>query len=548
MRRILVFALAALALLGVVAPGAYAQAPAPTFKITGFIDTLMTYGNNTSLIDGDLHRKDSLWYGRNRGRFDIIGEYGKAKAVLGLELDMVFGQAGSNDSTIVNAGGAATTAVTTHFGTDGSFDINTDSRGIIQIKWLYTEFEAPLIPVPTVVRVGAQPFGSAATYKLAAYANGDFPGVNVVSTITPNLKVVATYVAVEERLEGGSAVPGSPGVPLSQLRGDDWAAIFSAEITPFKGLDIKPMYSYFTASGTTSGSARQSRGGISAGAPFQCAAGNTNCAAAGDWRKGLNEDRHTVGIDARWVMGPFSLAPTVMYQFGNRSLIANGLNAAFTDAGVVAGRKYTADLDAWLIDIRGGFQLGPLLLEGMYMYTTGNRARNTTLGTVRYFQPLTTDTSYGGDFGPQLTSLGVDYLNALMESGVPIAYPGVTIGWDKYGRHQIAARGTYALTPTLSFMGGVAVHFTDTAIQIDATPSSAGLVPIFKGTGPNGDSHYIGTEPFGGITWRFAPGIAWDTAGGYIFAGKALDALTNPAHPRDAKDAYIVTTRIRFSF
>ena len=47
------------------------------------------------------------------------------------------------------------------------------------MKWLYTEFEVPLIPVPTVVRLGAQPFGGAATYKLAAYANGDFAGVNV---------------------------------------------------------------------------------------------------------------------------------------------------------------------------------------------------------------------------------------------------------------------------------------------------------------------------------------------------------------------------------
>jgi opacity protein-like surface antigen len=149
MRRTLVLAVAALALLGVVTPHAFAQAPAPTFKITGFIDSLMTYGNNTSLLDGDLHRKDSIWYGRNRGRFDIIGEYGKAKAVLGVELDFVYGQTGSNDSTIVNAGAAATTAVTAHFGTDGSFDLNTDTRGIFEIKWMYVETDLPFMPVAT---------------------------------------------------------------------------------------------------------------------------------------------------------------------------------------------------------------------------------------------------------------------------------------------------------------------------------------------------------------------------------------------------------------
>ena len=95
MRRTLVLALTALALLGVVTPEAYAQAPAtapgapaPTFKITGFIDELMTYSRNVSVVDADLHRIDTIWYGRTRGRFDIIGEYGKAKGVLGLEMDL----------------------------------------------------------------------------------------------------------------------------------------------------------------------------------------------------------------------------------------------------------------------------------------------------------------------------------------------------------------------------------------------------------------------------------------------------------------------------
>src|SRR5262249_15014912 len=155
---------------------------------------------------------------------------GKAKAVLGLEFDMAFGQTGSDDSTIVNAGAAATTAVAVQAGTSGSFDLNTDSRGIPEIKWMYVETDLPLMPVPTVVRIGAQPCGTAANYKLAVYANGDFAGASFVSTIMPNFRLVGTYVAVEERLEGGGAVPGSPGVPLTQLRGDDWAIIIAPEI------------------------------------------------------------------------------------------------------------------------------------------------------------------------------------------------------------------------------------------------------------------------------------------------------------------------------
>jgi hypothetical protein len=55
-----------------------------------------------------------------------------------------------------------------------------------------------LIPVPTVARIGAQPFGSAATYKVGTYATGDFAGLNLVTTITPNVKLGFTYVQVEE--------------------------------------------------------------------------------------------------------------------------------------------------------------------------------------------------------------------------------------------------------------------------------------------------------------------------------------------------------------
>ena len=160
-------------------------------------------------------------------------------------MDLTYGQTGSGDNNIATTAGAQVCS-----GCTGSFDLNTDVRTVIELKWLYTEFEVPLIPVPTVVRVGAQPFGAAATYKLAAYATGDFAGLNVVTTITPNVKINCTYVQVEEALTGQRrAELRHPGT--RQLRGDDFAIIVSPEITPIKGLDLKPMYSYFYASGTT---------------------------------------------------------------------------------------------------------------------------------------------------------------------------------------------------------------------------------------------------------------------------------------------------------
>jgi len=253
MRRLLVLAVTLVAVLGILAPPVMAQAPAPKVTITGFIDQIGTYTRNMSHYDFDYSRANDVQsYGRTRGRFDVIGEVGKAKAVLGIELDMYYGQTGSADNNIQ---GNATSA---GFGASGGFDLNTDSRTIFELKWLYTEFPLP-IPLPTTVRLGAQPFSTLATDKLAVYANGDFPGVAMIFDITPAAKLNLTYVQVEESLTGGRD---------NFVRGEDWAVIASFGFSPFKGLDIKPMYSFFEAKGPTSGSARQGRGGVDTATSF----------------------------------------------------------------------------------------------------------------------------------------------------------------------------------------------------------------------------------------------------------------------------------------
>src|SRR5574341_1477489 len=135
MRRTFVLALAALALLGVVTPEAFAQAPAvpaaptPTFRINGLIDNVATFTRNMSAFDLNLARNnDSQLYGRIRGRFDFIGEYGKAKAVLGIEIDEYLGQTGFIDSNhgpgCVTASSGAVTCGATGSGAESSFDLN----------------------------------------------------------------------------------------------------------------------------------------------------------------------------------------------------------------------------------------------------------------------------------------------------------------------------------------------------------------------------------------------------------------------------------------
>lgn len=585
MRRTLVLALAALALLGVV-PDVWAQAtapvvaaPTPTFRISGLIDQVMTYTSNMSSYDLNLARTaDKQFYGRTRGRFDFIGEVGKARGVLGIEIDAYYGQTGFTDSNItagcLTAATGSVTCGSQGTGASSSFDLNTDVQGNIEVKWLYTEFEVPLIPVPTVARLGAQPFGAAANYKLATYANGDFAGVNLVSTITPNVRLLGTYVQVEERLTGkGAATPNFltiTGANQPQQRGDDFAVIVSAEVTPLKGLDIKPMYSYFWATGQTSGSARSNRGGwaTGAGGPFAPfgVAGNDGVGT------GIGETRHTVGLDARWRFAGFSLDPTVLYQFGTRDAYntispAYGIVCNTTGDPATNCLKHEAHRNAWLVDVRGGYQLGPLLLQAMFMYTTGNRAEDTLFRNINFYEPLNTDTSYMADWGTQITSLGIDYYQILTTGPTNM---GVAIGYDKYGRKQLGAKASYALTPALTFGAGWTILWTDKAVDTDAAVINGSLLPSFvsRTTGasarPEGDHTLIGNEVNVGMTWRFAPGLALDIAGGYLFAGPALGhrfvslpycspgQTTGCAPPNDkdgeVRDVIIGTARVRFTF
>ena len=96
MRRFLVTAVFAFIILAMLAPPGFAQAPAPKVTITGLFDQITTAGRN--LYDGNFSRdNDREWYARSRFRPDFVFEVGRTKAVLGLEIDIMYGQGGPSD-------------------------------------------------------------------------------------------------------------------------------------------------------------------------------------------------------------------------------------------------------------------------------------------------------------------------------------------------------------------------------------------------------------------------------------------------------------------
>src|SRR3989441_3770097 len=248
MKRFSVPLLSALLVLALMAPSAFAQAPVPKVTINGLFDQVTSMGRN--FYDGNLARdNDREWYARTRFRPDFTFEVGRVKAVLGLEIDLMYGQGGPNDGgfpgnntgtaggVLVVAGGNVQNSNSgCKNNSNGCLDLNTDVAGVLEVKWIYTEFPLtgkdsllPFIPVETIARAGGQPFSTLANYKIV-YANGDFAGLSTITKFNPNVSVKLAYVVVEDQLAGGNR---SSAITRTS-RGEDYAFIVSPEITPFK--------------------------------------------------------------------------------------------------------------------------------------------------------------------------------------------------------------------------------------------------------------------------------------------------------------------------
>src|SRR5438876_1001506 len=272
MRKFLVIAVFALVTVAMLAPPVLAQAPAPKVTITGLFDQTTSASSNVQ--DASFgHTSDKEWYATTRFRPDFTFEVGRTKAVMGLEIDLTYGQtspcSGGPGKVTRSAScqplSASTVSIypSQHAGDTANAGLNTDVTGVIERKWMYTEFDLtgkdslmPFIPVPSVGRAGLQPFGDLTDKTKIAYATGDFPGFSAVTTFAPNLKTKLAYVVVESEVGGGNR--GNPNTANSKgTRGHDFAVILSPEYTVYKGLDIKPIYSWFRADGATHSEARR---------------------------------------------------------------------------------------------------------------------------------------------------------------------------------------------------------------------------------------------------------------------------------------------------
>jgi hypothetical protein len=504
--------------------------------ISGLLDHITSTGRN--FYDGDYSRDgDREWYGRLRFRPDFQFEVGRTKSVLGLEVDLTYGQAGATDGGF--PGNTTGTNAGCKIATNGCLDSNTDVGGVIEIKWAYTEFELtgsnsllPFLPVKTSARAGGQPFAHLATYKVA-YATGDFAGLSLVTDWSPEVRSNLAYVQLEAELAGSNRGLG----PLKLSRGNDFAVIASVDVTPFKGLDVKPLYSYFHPEGTTQAARRNAFNPRTVGGNVAGAAAYANAAD-------LEESRHTFGFDARWRREHWSFNPTVLYQTGTRETQARLASGA---TGVSK-----ASMSSWLIDLVGGWQRGSWLVEARTIYSTGNRARDNLAKRISYFEPLSTDTTFGLGWGDILALSSVDYFNGGGSSNAGMAS---NVGYDRYGRAQLLGRAVYSVTPALSVLGRVSPTWTAEAVDTDTGVGGASVngarTIVNDRSFVRGDSRYIGTEADLGMTYQISSNLEFSLAAGWLFAGPALDTLeirNGVAVRRKAHDAWTLGAQLRFFF
>ncbi len=512
MRRAVAVLVAVLVTLGIAAPQAYAQAaaapPAPKVTISGLVDFVATLYKNWSggscstaspeacdVTDGG---KDSGFYSRERGVFTLTGEIGKSRGVLALEFDFTNGQG------------------TVAPGTSAGFDLDTDVAGFAEVKWLYVETPItgagslmPFIPVATIGRFGGQP-ARGHNYKPGILFSGDFPGVTLETTWAPNLRSTLTFAQLRESMD---EVLG-PGATES------WALLASVEVDIFKGLTVKPTYAFTEMQGGS--------GNSLLGLPAVDGL-NPNGTS-------LRTHRHTLGAEARWTAGPWSLQPTFFYQWGEQECIVN-----------IGGCTVTKDVDisAWIADVIGGFRTGPLTIEGRVMWTSGNDAsdRPRNGDDIEYYRPINPGFTYLSGWSEIWTSGIVDYATALL-AGVPGASMRTSPSYDKYGRIFLGLAADYALTP--AFVLRAIANWSWTDEDVDTNGSTVTSNGLRSTTG--GDESYLGMELGAGFTYRFAPNVAFDLMGAYLWAGDALNHTLRGGNERDADDVYKVSSRVRVTW
>jgi hypothetical protein len=592
-----------IAALGMLAPPAFAQAPAPApapkVTINGLVDFTISAYRNTSagagtrglLVADPTSAQDHGWFSRERGVFTITGQVGRTSGVWAVELDFANGAGvAGNAGNAFNGGlnGVTSTGIT------ANMDLDTDVAGAVETKWLYLETPAtgvgsflPWIPFDSMIMAGAIPWRGT-DYKTGMLLSGDGPGLTLRTNWTPDIRSTLSYVMIGQMIDDLQA-PGA---------NNSWATALSLEADLFKGFTIKPTVASAWIRGGNCGTNNLGSYAYAGYQPNVCGPNNVtttggatfpNLVTAQIGASPLDSRRYTVGGDIRWTVGGFSLQPTFYYQWGTAESYRNpaigqpgfinpltGLpscppTAASAPGTPCGGGKRTNDINALIVDTIAGYRLGPLNLQARVMYTPGTAAQHliNNGATLNAYRQINSGFGYMAGWTDIQTG-GVDYIaHGFMVGSTEGLVLRSSPSYDKYGRIFLGGAVDYSLTPALVFTWLGNIAWTANKVNTNSLFSSIGLIPCpapgvangaAQGFGAcrsngRGTENYFGTETAVGMTYRFAPNVALDLIGAYMWTGSALNnagvagnanTITPSAH--DAENVWNMSTRLRFTF
>ena len=290
--------------------------------------------------------------------------------------------------------------------------LNTDVGGMIEIKWIYTEFDLtgkdsllPFIPVLTVARVGGQPFGTLANYKVA-YANGDFAGISARHHVRAEPPDHLAYVQIEDEIAGGNR----------RLRPPRTAAVAR------------------TSRSSSAPRSRRSRAWTSS----RCTRTSTPTDSTERAPAPPAPDRQRCRVARRPPTGNETGTRSVSTRAGARvrsRWIRRSTTSSVTSTPAAHGRRYaharpTSTPGSWSTS-RAASSSARCSSRPAASGRSGNEARTTSRHRAsKYYEPLNLDTGYYAGWA-QILALGVDYFNG---GGGTLQSMATNVGYDRYGR------------------------------------------------------------------------------------------------------------------
>lgn len=499
--------LAATALVGSIALSAQAD---DRLKITGFVDnhiraTKNLSNNDDNLTDARISRAigdedETSLTARTRSRlFFNVEAFDNTKAVVAFEFDQTWGTREDDGATPGNA--------------DAGADFGIDNNAF-ELKWMYTDFKLPMLPVQ--MRAGLFSFNPTRLKDLTILTM-DLAGVDALTTFSPQAKLLTWFAWTGEGFDG---LEGGDG-------GDDYATGATVQLTPAKGIDVDLVFAFQriecqihngeVPAGTTSGQSCP-------GATIRVHNANTVDI----------ENRYFFGIDSRLKFGPFTLSPTFFYQLGQRRLI-NGNEL---------------DINAFLVDVRAKFQQGPFSIEGKFVYTPGNEARDGLTGVgnddeINFFQHIAIDTVHRSVDWFETFGFDTDTTSEPIFGFNDSRSLRSNLGFDQFGLLHGAIKAGYQATDKVG--ATLAVGYFGAAEDVGRPARrGAAVLDTFNYTGRD---KFIALEFDAVLSYKIFPRADVEVYFDYAVVGDALD-LRDPVTGQifESEDVIQGGTRMIYRF